>query len=266
MSRKLNSQLTTKTNRIYNLNPDTPDERDRMFKAEKLHVDNIVLPSCFSLRNSMPPILNQESIGSCGPNQISNCIRYCLKKLKFNEFQPSRLYLYFFTRLAEGSPTDQDTGITIRGGLKAIQKYGACSENNWGYDIKKFTLQPSNTSIIAGKTHIPGFRYIRVQQSLVNIKQALVGGFPIIVGIKLYKSFESDIVSNTGNVPMPNVKKEACLGGHCVSIVGYDDNTQRFTLSNTWGNWGDKGYFTLPYDYVLNTSLTSDFWIITYFK
>jgi hypothetical protein len=265
MSRNLNKLL--RVNKLYNLKCDTEDSRDLMFKAEKLKVDNVILPVSFSLRDKMPDILDQGSLGSCGPSQISNCIKYCLKKLKFDEFQPSRLYMYYFTRLSEGYPLDQDTGITIRGGLKAIQKYGACSENNWGYNIPKYPIQPNSDCIQAGSSHITGFRYIRVQQSLVNIKQALFGGFPIIVGIKLYSSFESDQVAKTGTVPMPNIKREACLGGHACSIVGYDDITQRFTLANTWNStWGDKGYFTLPYDFVLNNSLTSDFWIITYFK
>jgi C1A family cysteine protease len=265
MSSKLNKLLSS--NRIYNLIPDIKDERDFMFKAEKLKVDKVILPSSLDLSVNMPPILDQESLGSCGPSQISNCMRYCLTKLKFDEFQPSRLYMYYFTRLAEGSPLNQDTGITIRGGLKAIQKYGACSENNWGYNIPKFTEQPNNNCIIAGRSHMSRFRYIRVQQSLINIKQALFAGFPVIIGIKLYNSFENEYVSQTGTVPMPNIKKEACLGGHACSIVGYDDSTQRFKLQNTWSSsWGDKGYFTLPYDYVLDTSLSSDLWIITYFK
>jgi C1A family cysteine protease len=265
MSRNLNKLI--QKNKRYNLKQDPEDPRDFMFKAEKLKVDNVELPESFSIRGKMPPILNQGQLGSCGPTQMSNCIRYCLRKLNFNEFQPSRLYMYYFTRVAEGSPIDQDTGISIRGGLKAIQKYGACSENNWGYNIPKYTTRPGDDCVKAGKTHIPGFRYIRVQQSLINIKQALFAGFPIIVGIKLYNSFESSSVAKTGNVPMPNIKKEACLGGHAVSIIGYNDATQRFTCSNTWSaSWGDKGYFTLPYDYILNPSLSSDFWIITYFK
>ena len=264
MSTKL--QNSTGSGIIYNIKNDSIDKRDIIFKATKLKVHNVILPESFSLRDSMPPILNQSSLGACGPNQISNAIRYCLTKLKLSEFQPSRLYLYYFTRVTEGSSLTEDTGITIRGGLKAIQKYGACSEHNWGYDITKFTQKPSDQCVVAGKSHINGFRYISVQQSLINIKQALFGGFPIILGIKVYNSFESDLVSKTGVVPMPNIKKEGCLGGHCVNIVGFDDKTQRFTCGNTWGEWGDKGYFTIPYDYILDNSLAFDFWIITYFK
>lgn len=268
MSRKLNRSTKTST-RVFNLKKDTHDDRDFMFKAEKLKVDTTLLPTSYDLRTTgfVPSVLDQGALGSCGPNQISNALRYCLCKEHLPDFQPSRLYIYYFTRLAEGSRLDEDTGISIRGGLKAIQKYGACSENNWGYKIDKFKDQPNNQCIIAGRSHTLGFKYIRVQQNLANIKQAIYGGFPVVVGINIYETFQSDAVAKTGTVPMPNVTKEACLGGHCVNLLKFDDVTQRFTCSNSWStSWGDNGYFTLPYDYVLNSSLCSDMWIITFFK
>ena len=254
--------------RKYNLKKDEPDHRDLIFKAEKLGVDKVILPPTYDLRvtGCIPPVLNQGQIGSCGPNQISNSLRFCLKKNKSTDFQPSRLFIYFFTRLFEGSPLNQDTGITIRGGLNAVQKYGACSENNWGYDTSKFRVQPTKESITAARSHITGFKYISIPQNLMNIKQAVYGGFPIILGIQLYDSFESDAVSRTGIVPMPNKSKEALLGGHCVSLIGYDDNKKVFIMMNSWGNWGNKGFFTLPYNYVLNSDLASSFWIVTFFQ
>lgn len=263
------SQPINPERRIYNLIIDKPDDRDIVFQAEKLRVDVTKLPPSYDLRSTgfVPPILDQGTLGSCGPNQISNALRFCLKKLKAPaDFQPSRLFIYYFTRLLEGSSLTEDTGISIRGGLKTVQKYGACSENNWGYNIQKFKEKPSDDAIKAAQNHIPGFKYISVPQNLMNIKQALFGGFPIICGIQLYTSFESDRVKKTGIVPLPNPQKEALLGGHCVAIVGYDDVRKFFILANSWGNWGNKGYFTLSYDYVLNPKLTSSFWIVTSFN
>ncbi len=260
---------TQEPRHIYNLIPDKPDARDIMFRAERLGVDQVVLPQSYDLRSTgaVPPILDQGSLGSCGPNQISNSLRFCLRKLKApQDFQPSRLFIYYFARLVDGSPLNEDTGITIRGGLKAVQKYGACSENNWGYNIQRFKDKPSDVAVKAAASHIPGFKYIRIPQSLMNLKQALFGGFPIICGIQLYTSFESQRVKTTGIVSMPDRNKEALLGGHCVAIVGYDDRRQIFILANTWGRWGNQGYFTLPYQYILDPKLSSDFWIVTYFN
>jgi C1A family cysteine protease len=56
---------------------------------------------------------------------------------------------------------------------------------------------------------------------------------------------------------------EKVLGGHCVVAVGYNDTTQRFIIRNSWGTgWGKKGYATMPYAYLLTSSLASDFWTI----
>ena len=82
-------------------------------------------------------------------------------------------------------------------------------------------------------------------------------------GFTVYESFESDQVAKTGVVPFPNLQTEQVLGGHAVLAVGYDDGQQRFIVRNSWGpNWGMKGYFTLPYPYLLQGTLSSDLWTI----
>jgi C1A family cysteine protease len=45
--------------------------------------------------------------------------------------------------------------------------------------------------------------------------------------------------------------------------VGYQDSEQRFICRNSWGEqWGMRGYFTIPYAYLIDTHLASDFWTI----
>jgi C1A family cysteine protease len=49
-------------------------------------------------------------------------------------------------------------------------------------------------------------------------------------------------------------------------IVGYDDVSQRFILQNSWGtSVGQKGFFEIDYNYILNSDLTWDLWILTFF-
>lgn len=103
--------------------------------------------------------------------------------------------------------------------------------------------------------------YQRVPQSLHQMKAVLASGSPIVFGFSVYESFESTEVASTGIVPMPQMS-ESPIGGHCCLIVGYQENEQRFTIRNSWGIWGDKGYCYMPYAYLLSSSLSSDFWTI----
>ena len=60
---------------------------------------------------------------------------------------------------------------------------------------------------------------------------------------------------------------ESVLGGHAVLAVGYDDSQQRFIVRNSWGTgWGMQGYFTMPYAYLTERNLSSDFWTIRLVK
>jgi len=258
------------TNHKYNLKPAILTGNEKMFKLEHPSLKGVVLPVKFDLRvafpGCVPPILNQGQLGSCAAHQVSYSMRYCLTKQKVSIFQPSRLYIYYFGRLFEGSDVHQDTGMSISGVCGSIAKYGACSENNWGYDITKFTQQPVRNAIIAAYTHIPGYKFLRVPQNLTSIKTALVSGFPVIIGVQLYSSFESDTVSRTGVITMPDKTKEHLLGGHALNVIAYNDTTQTFTGQNSWGMWGDKGMFTIPYAYLLDSSLSSDFCTVKYFK
>jgi C1A family cysteine protease len=95
------------------------------------------------------------------------------------------------------------------------------------------------------------------------MKGCLASGFPFVIGFTVYESFESDEVAKTGIMPMPGTR-EHVLGGHAVMAIGYDDKLDRFRMRNSWGkDWGIKGYFTMPYAYLLDENLSDDFWKIT---
>jgi C1A family cysteine protease len=91
------------------------------------------------------------------------------------------------------------------------------------------------------------------------MKHCLSQGFPFACGIAVYASFQSEAVAASGIIPMPQ-PGEDCDGGHEVSIVGYNDATQMFILRNSWGDgWGQAGYCMIPYNYLLNMQLASEF-------
>jgi C1A family cysteine protease len=90
----------------------------------------------------------------------------------------------------------------------------------------------------------------------------LAEGFPFVFGFTVYSSFESATVARSGILNMPT-KNERVVGGHAVMAAGYDDTQQRFIIRNSWGtDWGQKGYFTMPYVYLGSRNLSDDFWTI----
>lgn len=252
----------------YNHKRDLPDSRDLKFHLTTPQFTAAVLPASVDLRkttSNFPPILDQEDLGSCTANASSNALRYCLTKEKSSVFQPSRLFIYFYSRLLEGT-VNQDSGASLRDVMRAINMYGACPEPTWPYVIPEFAVHPSTVAVKSAQTHTKNFQYLSVAQNLLSIKNALVKGFPIVFGIVVYDSFESDQALSTGNIPMPNVNTEQELGGHAILMTGYSDASQRFTFMNSWGTGvGQHGYFTIPYNYVLNPNLAFDFWVIQNF-
>lgn len=285
---------------VFRLIKDEPDDRDLKFTLPEAPIDTSApptmpigpssryivrgipkaaprtptlpaLPITFDLRSrsiKVPAVLDQGAIGSCAPNQLSNALRFCLASQKLLEFQPSRLFIYFFARLVDGSPLTQDTGISIRGGLKAIQRFGAPKEELCPYIPADFAKQPNKDAVLNARLRIMNsFQYLAVEQNLEFIKRAINAGFPVIMGIQVYESIESKNTSSTGVITLPDKKKERCYGGHCVSLWGWDDGAKVFNMMNTWGtNVGKNGWFTLPYAYVLDPALAFDLWTIRYWK
>lgn len=249
----------------YNYKKDKVDERDVKFKAH--HAKLYALPPVFDLSQlpSFPKVLDQQQLGSCTANASSNALRYCLKKFNSNVFQPSRLYIYYFSRLLENT-INQDSGASIRDVMKAIAKYGTCDELSWPYEPAKFTIKPPAYCCVNGASHCKAFAYSSVIQNEISIKSCIYSGFPIICGIQVYSSLESDKTMKTGNVDLPS-PIDVSEGGHCVLLVGYNDTTKMFKFQNSWGaNVGDKGYFNIPYSYITDPKLASDFWVIQMFK
>ncbi len=239
--------------------PDLPDHRDQVYAAPMPTL--AALPSKVDLRPKCPKeVYDQGQLGSCTGNAIAGAIEFDLIKQGAHAFTPSRLFIYYNERVIEHT-VSSDSGAQIRDGVKAVNKQGAPPEKLWPYDIAKFKDKPSADVYGAAAQHKVS-SYQRVARSLSQTKGCLAAGFPFVFGFTVYESFESDAVAKSGIVPMPS-SNESVLGGHAVLAVGYDDEQQRFIVRNSWGDkWGQKGYFTLPYAYLLDGNLSDDFWTL----
>jgi C1A family cysteine protease len=239
--------------------PDIPDGRDLLYAAPVKALAK--LPPRVDLRKQCPPIYDQGQLGSCTANAIGAALEFDQMKQKMkNVFAPSRLFIYYNERAMEGT-VDADSGAMIRDGVKSVANQGACDEANWPYKIERFRDKPSGPCYAEGKEN-QAIQYLRLTQALSQLKGCLAEGFPFVFGFSVYESFEGAEVAKTGHAGMPTAN-EAMLGGHAVMAVGYDESKQWFIVRNSWGGkWGMRGYFTLPYPYLLQASLSSDFWTI----
>jgi C1A family cysteine protease len=246
--------------------PRTLDDKfNLIWKADRLdtrdyryQVTQKLNPNLVDLRKYCSPIENQGSLGSCTGQSIAGAIELLNKRGgKHNDV--SRLFIYYYERLILGT-VNYDSGAYIRDGIKATNKYGASLESLWPHDIRKFRQEPiteaKNDALNRKVT-----RYERVNDFNGCI-DALSNGYPVIMGFRVYDSFMSKNVARTGIMPYPNTKREKLLGGHAVLLVGYDKRRKVFIARNSWGtNWGDKGYFYMPFD-IVKPNMSSDYWII----
>ncbi len=181
----------------YGWKRDLPDRRDHRFQITERYTSEKV-----DLRDKCPGVYDQGQLGSCTANAIACAIQFDeMKQHLSSQTVPSRLFVYYNERDMEGS-VDQDSGASLRDGVKSINKVGYCNEVDWPYDISQFTVKPSEKCYEYAKSH-KSLSYRRVSQNESDIKTVLDMGFPVVFGISVYESFESDKVAKTGVVPMP---------------------------------------------------------------
>jgi C1A family cysteine protease len=262
---------TTRKIARYGWKPDLPDQRDHSY-AVPAHIMVEISPSV-DLREQCPEVYDQGRIGSCTANAVAAALEFDMIKQRLAAFTPSRLFIYFNERAIEGT-IGSDAGAYIRDGIKTVASQGNCPESQWPYDdtpadpftgvfppYAKAAAQPPQ-SCYDDAVHHKALNYQSIRQNLTDMKGCLSSGYPFVFGFMVYESFESYDVAHTGSIPMPR-PGEHQLGGHAVLAVGYDDDESLFICRNSWGNgWGDAGHFYMPYAYLLDDNLSSDFWTI----
>jgi C1A family cysteine protease len=252
------AEIVTRPVAGYGWVPDLPDARDFQFAVAPEVAKE--LPPKVDLRDQCPDVYDQGQLGSCTANAIAAAVEFDQRKQKDQEFLPSRLFIYYCEREIENT-INSDSGAQIRDGIKSVNAIGAPPETDWPYTISKFRDKPSDQAYKEADL-AQALEYKRIQRSLDDIKGCLAEGFPFVFGFSVYESFEGDEVKKTGVAQMP-AENEEFKGGHAVLAVGYEDSEERFIVRNSWGpGWGMQGYFSLPYGYLTERALSSDFWAI----
>lgn len=255
------SELTYDPNRPkrrYNWKRDLPDKRDFLYDMHFKRAADQVLPPSADLRAQCPPVVDQGQIGSCTANAIAGDFSF----VNDPQTPMSRLFIYWNERVMEGDPY-QDGGAEIRDGMATLKNIGVCTEAMWPYQQGLLYQTPPPAAFQdAANRKAPNFFRLD-NTNLESLKACLANGYPFVLGFTVYSSFESQQVEQTGIMPMPNLQYEQQLGGHAVLAVGYDDSKQMALIRNSWGtDWGQAGYFWMPYAYLTDPQLVADLWTL----
>lgn len=241
--------------RPYGWKPDLPDNRDYHFDARREKPRK--MPSLVDLRKLCPAIRDQGNLGSCGAFAGGGAYNTAAKIEEKPVVVPSPLFLYYNTRLIEKT-VDYDSGVEIRDVIKALNKYGTAGESLWPYKIAKYKSKPPKRAYVDGLKH-QAVKYLRLEGTLDSIRSCLAASRSFIFGFSVPESFETIKRDGKWN-PKPG---EQILGGHAVHAVGYDDSRAAVLIANSWGTgWGLKGYFWMPYEFIVSRDNADDFWTL----
>lgn len=244
--------------RSYGAKPSPFDPRD--FRYSRLSTPQ-ARPSKGSAAKPGEPVFNQGDEGSCVINAMAGAIEHLIPG-----FVLSRSYSYYKTRVAQHD-VHQDDGCDPRTALETLRKHGSPPEKDWAYDglepdKSKFfaKVPPHNVNLEAKKLVLEEYQALGQTAGMLNDILDCIGnkGLPVMIGIAVYSSFEGDTVAQTGKVPLPG-RNEQMLGYHETLAEEYDDASRLIKVRNSWDrDWGDGGYFYLPYDYASNIKLLTD--------
>lgn len=222
--------------------PSRPDNRDWVYQVARVPERNAV-----DLREWDSRVEDQKTLGSCVGQAVSGAYEMLLKRnYSSNYVELSPLFVYYNARLNEES-TELDVGTTIRSALSAVKSRGICTEELWPYNTEKFDVRPSSEAYTDGrKRTLENYRSLYGIPSIVS---ALNNNRPVVIGMSVYTGF-FDLNKDDAVVKMPTNRFTEYYGEHAVYLVGYDKDKKQLLAKNSFGSeWGENGYFWIPYNY-----------------
>jgi hypothetical protein len=264
--------------------PDVPDYRDAPYRFARALAGEMQAPAALPPRATPQRtevtrhgVLDQGATGSCTGHGAGLCAA-----VERNVSKRSPFFIYYEARRMIGE-TEVDNGAYIRDAVKVCSTIGAPAYRYWPSVAQMlFTDPETKADADAAKRKI--FTYHRVQGGQ-EFRSCLAGGHLFTIGFACYENLFDDSTAESGIVTMPAGDFE---GGHCVAVIGYDDNFREsewaqwarnqglpdyripdrvYECQNSWGlEWGRAGRFVIPAEYLEDTNLADDSWTLRGFS
>lgn len=207
-----------------------------------------LLPQTFEL--NMPPAGNQGNQGSCSSWAVGYAVgSYFINKTNIfpyinNSVLGSPKFLYDQITLGNCGGTSYPDNLNI------ILKKGVCSLSEMPYDDSECFLQPNINQYNSALLHKIYKWDIVDKADLINIKNLVYSGYPVLISVKVDAAF--DELSKINSFILKK-SSGSFRGYHAITVTGWDDNKNAFKVLNSWGKgWGDNGYLWIDYNYFSN--------------
>ncbi len=220
-------------------------------------------PAKIDLTPYMPPVGNQGNLGTCVAWACGYYQRTAMQGIRNNltgsqladfsrQFSPKDL----FWSIPNNNKGADCNGTHFEYALDQLQKRGVATMQTVPYqDLGNCSSLPvASWSSEANNYKIQSYRELPITVNAIKAK--LAEKRPLVFGAIVTESFgrwrESGVMRNS------SILDGTILGGHAMTIVGYDDALNAFRIVNSWGKaWGDGGYAWVDYDLITNTEFTN---------
>ena len=203
-------------------------------------------PGSVDLSFNFPTPGDQGRQGSCVGWATAYALKSYQEKVEIGWSLNTASHLFSPAFIYNQIVIGNDGGAYIYKALNLAVNKGIATLATMPYSDQDYVTQPSATAH-AEASQYKASTWYRINDT-TQIKAALINRKPVVCGITIYDSFYNLLGSHS----VYNTVSDQSLGGHAVTIVGYNDNKYggAFKVINSWSsNWGDGGYFWLPYSF-----------------
>lgn len=199
------------------------------------------LPATFRLWDS--PIKNQQDKGTCAAHAMASAMEI----LEYYDTGDRNLFSTSWYYGYRKNTDSQEEGMYLSQLLNNARNIGGVHRSlmpdNLHYsDSSKLINNMKEKCLIEAQKHrIKNYALLNSPKTI--LEAIYYNNSPVLIGAMIYESFYR--TDNSGIVPIPDMNKETCYGGHAMLCIGWTTIKDDIYLvvKNSWGeDWGDNGY------------------------
>lgn len=229
--------------------PSPPDPRD--WQYAKL-TSPISLPRKYRCKITPLPPRDQGPKGTCVGQAGANTNEILQYMERGTAERLSSLYIYSMCKQLDGYPDMEGTFLRVL--MKVLAKYGTPPENQMPY-FTTWAIPPIPSDTIHALARPNRVKTYAKVQTERELKQALVEQGPVPIAMMITSDF-----FNAQNGVVPKEASGTLLGGHAMTLIGYDDDARLYEVINSWGYHPctKNGHNFIPYELLHKPSLAMD--------